>query len=79
MSVQIELPVAPITFSVQIWFPRVSYFFRNELLPIKKRCVYQKWLKKENKKLIRYDNIYKKNLIRSNSESPMAFSVVGFK
>ena len=62
-------------------FSCISYFWDQALqyLPIKKRCFYQKWYDKENKKLIRYDNIYKINLIRSNSQSPMAISVVGFK
>lgn len=62
-------------------FSCISYYWDQALqyLPIKKRYFYQKWLKQENKKLFHYDNFYKKNLIRSNSESPMAFSVVGFK
>lgn len=62
-------------------FSCISYYWDQALqyLPVKKRDLYKKWLNKENKKLLKYDRIYKKNLVRLNSESPMAISMRAFK
>ncbi len=59
-------------------FTCISYYWDQALqyLPNSKRKKYQKWLKKENLKLLEMDLKYPINKIRKNSSSPMAFSII---
>ena len=62
-------------------FTTVAYFWDQAIqyMPKNKRLKYQKWFKEEFSKLVKYDKLYKKNLLRKNTLSPVAFSVFANK
>tara|TARA_B100001093_G_C26855023_1_gene1026995 strand:+ start:1694 stop:2467 length:774 start_codon:yes stop_codon:yes gene_type:complete len=63
-------------------FSCISYYWDQAMqyIPSNKRKKVQEWfLKTENKRLQKFDRIFKKNLQRKNTLSPVAFSLISKK
>ncbi len=62
-------------------FTCISYFWDQAIqyIPKNKRINYSRWLDKEFEKFNLMDKKYKKNLVRKNTEAPVAFSIIAYK
>ena len=63
----------PFSSIAYMWDQAIQYF------PLKKRNEFEMWFKKEFKRLIKLEKKYKINLVRKNTISPVAFSIIAKK
>ena len=68
-NIKIKLTGGPFTTVAYFWDQAIQYF------PKKKRLQYEKWFPKEFSKLLRFDKLYKRNMLRKNTLAPVAFSL----
>lgn len=68
-----EFTGGPFSSIAYMWDQAIQY------IPLKKRSSFELWFKKEFVSLIKLERKYKKNLVRKNTISPVAFSIIAKK